>query len=307
MALFSGRDESNELDVGLQATPGWKRRNWEFVSQVLLPSLVEPRAGESQVADLRQPRGPGKFQVTWIGHASFLIQSEGMNVLVDPNWAEWLAFVKRVRYPGLALHELPRIDLVLVTHAHYDHLHLKTLRRLGAGQPILVPRGVGKIVRKAGFGRVLEMERWQEVRIGGLKITFTPAKHWGARNVHDVHLGFGGFLIENSAGRVVYHCGDSAYFDGFREIGERARIELALLPIGAYKAMSGRVVHMNPEEALQAFADLGAAHLCPMHYGTFPLGGEPLDEPLARFRAGAQALGWEDRVRILAEGSPQIF
>jgi L-ascorbate metabolism protein UlaG (beta-lactamase superfamily) len=259
------------------------------------------------VADLLHPACPGKIKVTWIGHASFLIQTGGQNILVDPNWAHWMAFVKRVRHPGLSLDALPPIHLVLVTHAHYDHLHLRTLRKVSAGQPIIVPRGVGRVVRAAGFGEIIEMDLWQQVQVGSLKITFTPSKHWGARNVHDVHKGFGGFIIENELGRTVYHCGDSAYFDGFREIGSRHKINVALLPIGAYEAMSGRAVHMNPEEALAAFADLQADHLVPMHYGTFPLGGEPLAEPLERFIAGASTIGIESKVEILGEGEPHVF
>lgn len=125
--------------------------------------------------------------------------------------------------------------------------------------------------------------------------------------VHDVHRGFGGFLIRNESGRTVYHCGDSAYFDGFTRIGEHSAIDLAMLPIGAYDAMSGREVHMNPEEALTAFADLKAGHMVPMHYGTFPLGGEPMDEPLKRLRAASMDRGLDHAVTVLTEGAPVIF
>ena len=299
--------KKSHLNVGLLPKKGWSRRNLNFMGKVLLPSLMSRRGGLAQVPDLIHPTCPGKFQVTWIGHASFLIQTGGMNIIVDPNWAHWLAIVKRVRLPGMKLQHLPPIDLVLVTHAHYDHLHLRTLKRIGNGQPIIVPHGVGKIVRKAGFGKVLEMNHWEELQIGDVTITFTPSKHWGARNVHDTHRGFGGYLIKNSHGRTVYHCGDSAYFDGFAEIGARTEIDLALLPIGAYEAPSGRSVHMNPEEALVAFQDLKAYHMAPMHYGTFPLGGEPMHEPLDRFRKGAMDLGYEERVSIFTEGAPKIF
>ena len=302
-----GRNAENDLQVGLLPLPGWSRRNLHFMRRVLLPSLWQKRGGALLQPDLAHPECPGKIQITWIGHASFLIQTGGVNVLVDPNWAQWLAVVKRLRHPGMSLGHLPPIHLVLITHAHHDHLHLSTLRRISNGQPIIVPRGVGKIVRRAGFGEVLEMDYWQQVELENLRITFTPSKHWGARHIHDVHRGFGGYLIQNALGRTVYHCGDSAYFDGFAEIGARSSIDLALLPIGAYEAMSGRSVHMNPEEALTAFRDLGASHMAPMHYGTFPLGGEPVHEPLTRFRKQAHSLGWADRVSILEEGAPCVF
>jgi L-ascorbate metabolism protein UlaG (beta-lactamase superfamily) len=302
-----GLNHANDLQVGLLPTKGWSRRNFDFMGKVLLPSLLKRPGGEEQVADLLHPEAPESFKVTWIGHASFLIQTDGMNILVDPNWAQWLAIVKRVRRPGLRIQDLPRIDLVLVTHAHYDHLHLRTLRKVSAGQTIVVPKGVGKIVSKAGFGQIIEMNCWEEAQIDKIHITFTPSKHWGARNVHDVHRGFGGFLIRNTAGRTVFHCGDSAYFEGFIEIGKRASIDLALMPIGAYISPSGRSVHMNPEEAFEAFKDLGALHMAPMHYGTFPLGGEPMHEPIERFRSTAKERDLEHRVSVFDEGSPLIF
>jgi L-ascorbate metabolism protein UlaG (beta-lactamase superfamily) len=124
--------------------------------------------------------------------------------------------------------------------------------------------------------------------------------------LHDSHRGFGGFVIE-SAGKTIFHCGDTAYFEGFREIGKRHKIDIALLPIGAYDPPSGREVHMNPEEAVQAFLDLGAQWMVPMHYGSFRLSFEPLHEPLERLHACARSHGIEDRLVVMTEGSPQVF
>jgi L-ascorbate metabolism protein UlaG (beta-lactamase superfamily) len=124
--------------------------------------------------------------------------------------------------------------------------------------------------------------------------------------LHDSHRGFGGFFIE-TAGRTIFHCGDSAYFPGFSEIGKRYEIETALLPIGAYDPPSGREVHMNPEEAVQAFLELGAKTLVPMHYGSFRLGYEPLEEPPERLLARARAKGIESKVLVLTEGRPVIL
>lgn len=240
--------------------------------------------------------------VTWLGHAGFLIQIEGLTVLVDPNWAMWHGPVKRVRHPTLELEAMPRIDLVLVTHAHFDHLHLPTLRKVAAGQPIVVPAGCGDLVRRCDFSRVVELNTWEGYSFRGLRVTLTPARHWGARMIHDTHRQFGGYLIQ-SAERTVYHCGDSALFEGFSEIQQRAGcIDVALLPIGAYDAPSGRPVHMNPEEALQAFHMLQAKTMVPMHYDTFPLGGEPLHEPAARLLRAAQDQGVAERVWVMREG-----
>ena len=301
-----GKSAHNDLQVGLLPNKGSLGRNYRFIRRVLVPQIFSKRGGETLRPDLATPDGPD-FHVTWIGHASYLVQTEGMNVLIDPVWAKWLGIVKRVRMPGLALNELPPIHLVLVTHAHFDHLHLASLKRVACGQPLVVPKGVGSLVTNKGYGEVVELDYWEQIACGPLMITLTPSKHWGARMVHDTHRGFGGFLIENSAGRTVFHCGDSAYFDGFTRIGECARIDLAMMPIGAYESMSGREVHMNPEEAITAFTDLGAKQMMPMHYGTFPLGGEPMEEPIQRLNAATEEQKLQGKIIVPDEGRPGIY
>jgi L-ascorbate metabolism protein UlaG (beta-lactamase superfamily) len=222
-------------------------------------------------------------------------------VIVDPNWAKWHGPVKRRRQPGLNLHGLPVVDLVLVTHAHFDHLHKPSLKILQAREGIIVPLGSGSLVKRLGFPATFEMRVWDELKFDKLEIIHTPSHHWGARFLHDVHRDYGGYIVRTD-GKSVFHCGDSAYFDGFREIGRRHEIDVALMPIGAYEAPSGRDVHMNPEEAVRAFADLGAKLLIPMHYGTFPLGNEPHEEPIDRLLAEADRLGISDQVLIPEEG-----
>ncbi len=138
--------------------------------------------------------------------------------------------------------------------------------------------------------------------LDGLTITATPAKHWGARMFNDTHRGFGGYAIAAAGSPTLYHSGDTAYFNGFHEIGRRLRPDVALLPIGAYFPDSYRAVHTSPEEALRAFLDLGARAMVPMHYNTFRLGREPMSEPLVRLVAAARRAGIEDRVRPLVEG-----
>ena len=124
--------------------------------------------------------------------------------------------------------------------------------------------------------------------------------------LHDSHRGFGGFIIETE-GRTIFHCGDTAYFDGFREIGRRHKIDVALLPIGAYDPPTGRDVHMNPEEAVRAFTELGAQWMVPMHYGTFRLSYEPMHEPVERLLTCASEHGLADRVIVMDEGTPRVF
>lgn len=304
--LGRGRGEhADQNHIGLMPAQGWRARNLRFLNDVLIPHMFARRLprGESSVLLNVHPEQLG---VTWLGHAGFLVQLGGQNILVDPNWALWHGPVKRVRHPSVSTAALPYIDLILITHAHFDHLHLPSLRAVAAGQPVILPRGVGSIVKRCSFSRIIELDCWETVHFRNLEITLTPARHWGARMIHDSFRRFGGFLIRDDE-RTVFHCGDSSLFDGFIEIGRRAEIDVALMPIGAYDAPSGRPVHMNPEEALDAFEMLGARHMIPMHYGTFPLGGEPIHEPAERLVTATDDRDLDDRVLILPEGQPAVF
>ena len=290
--------------VGVKLEKGWHKRN--FLTEVLLPSLLAPRERSPNVVPAFPALQAGEIGITWIGHASFFVQMAGLNILIDPNWSLWLKGIKRLKTPGVQLHELPMIDLVLVTHAHFDHLDRRTLKAVAANQPIVVPFGVGNLVHDLGFQRVHELDYWGQYRHEGMDVTLTPCHHWGARMLHDQHRGFGGFVL-SAGGRSVFHCGDTAYFAGFGEIGRRCPVEIALLPIGAYDTPSQRAVHMNPEEAVQAFVELRAKTLVPMHYGTFRLSYEPLEEPPQRLLARARAAGVAEQVRLMEEGQPEVF
>lgn len=296
------------LRAGLMPEKGWARRNLRFMSRSLIPTMLQRRGASTSgerpgYGGLQQ----NEIEVMWIGHASFLVRTPWMNILIDPNWAMWHGPVKRARRPGLRLDHLPPIDLILITHAHFDHLHRPSLKRIANGhQTVLVPQGVGKLLRRIPVRQVKEMENWQCHLHGEVEVIFTPSYHWGARYIHDTHRGFGGFLIRTPHSSL-YHCGDSAYFDGFAELGRQFDVDTALLPIGAYDSPSGRDVHMNPEEALQAFEDMGARSMVPMHYATFPLGNEHLDEPLRRLEASARERGIADRVIAPREGEALVF
>jgi L-ascorbate metabolism protein UlaG (beta-lactamase superfamily) len=160
---------------------------------------------------------------------------------------------------------------------------------------------VEDLVERLGFARVQGMEWWEEHVVAGLRVSMTPCRHWGARMFKDTHRGYGGYCISDGV-VSVYHSGDTAYFDGFKEIGRRLRPDVALMPIGAYFPDSHRAVHTSPEEALRGFVETGAGLMVPMHFGTFRLGREPMDEPVVRLRAEAERLRIEDRVRVLEEG-----
>jgi L-ascorbate metabolism protein UlaG (beta-lactamase superfamily) len=274
-------------------------------------SAFRPMTGESMKPVLVSPRELG---VTFIGHSSFLIQIAGRKLLIDPVFAERLIALRRLRRPGVKIKDLPAIDLVLLSHAHMDHLNRPSLRRIvahnnkvaGRAPIAVVPWGVEDLVSDLGFARVVTLEWWQTKSIGGLEITMTPCKHWGARFFKDTHRGFGGYII-HGGGHALYHSGDTAYFDGFAKIGSRLKPEVALLPIGAYRPDSYRGVHTCPEEALQAFLDLGARRMIPMHYGTFRLSQEPMEEPVERLMAAARQAGVAGSVCVLPEGETDVI
>ncbi len=272
---------------------------------------MTPRTGATRKPVLANR---GELGITFIGHSSFFLQMGGKNILVDPNFARWIFVLKRLRRPGLRLRDLPPIDAILISHAHFDHLHrpsLRTIARLTRWQsgkrPLLIaPRHVRDLVSDLGFGRIIEMDWWQSTQLGNIEITHTPARHWGARIIRDMHRGYGGYVLR-WGGHSIYHAGDTAYFEGFREIGQRLKPDIALLPIGAYQPESYRNVHTSPEDATQAFVDLGARWMVPMHYGTFRLGYEPFDEPLERLRKDARRRGIEQKICVLEEGVAKFF
>jgi len=287
------------------------RRKAKQFGQLVRASAVTPRTGRTYKPQLAGERELG---LTFIGHSGFFVQIGGRNLVIDANFARWLIVLKRQRRPGIRLRDLPPIDYVLVSHAHFDHLHRPSLRaiarltrwRSGRAPEIILPRNVGDVVARLGFSRIHELEWWQEFRHGNLSVVHTPSRHWGARMLRDFHRGFGGYVVR-SGRHSLYHAGDTAYFDGFREIGRRLSPELALLPIGAYHPAHYRNVHTSPEDALQGFLDLGSRCMVPMHYGTFRLSYEPMEEPLERLRAAAAAAGVSDRLLVLEEGKTKIF
>jgi len=253
--------------------------------------------------------------VTWIGHATFYVRLGGAAFLTDPMYSERasplrFAGPRRLVPPGVPLDALPRLDFALVSHDHYDHADLPTIRRLAArGVPFVVPLGIGDLVREAGGRVAAELGWWQDARIAGVTVTCVPARHFSGRGLGDRnHRLWAGFVVADGS-RRFYHSGDTALFDGFAEIGRRVGpIDLACLPVGAYepRAMMGPI-HLNPEEAVRAALDLGARGVVAMHFGTFDLSDEPLDEPPRRFLAEARARGLGERALVMAVGETRVF
>ncbi len=225
---------------------------------------------------------PAELQLTWVGHATYLVQLGGRAILTDPVFAEKLSgVVPRNVAPGVALPQLPKIDVVVVTHNHRDHMDAWSLRALGPEPTYVVPLGLARWFERAGFPRVVEMKWWEQREVEGVDITFVPSQHWSRRGVFDQNETlWGGYVLERGGARV-YHSGDTAWFDGFAEIGRRVgSIDAAMLPIGAYAPRwFMEPQHMDPGDAVRAFTALGAERFVAMHWGTFQLTDEALDEP----------------------------
>src|SRR5579872_4185245 len=304
------REDEESTLRGTLRNAAMRKRAQQF-GRLVRHSAVTPRTGQAHKPNLVSN---GQLGLTFIGHASFFLQMAGQNIVIDPNFARWLFVLKRLRQPGVRVGDLPPIDLVLVTHAHFDHLHRPSLRaiaqqtrrRQGRRPIIVVPRQVFDLVSDLGFEDVVEMDWWTSYRHRELTVVHVPSRHWGARIIKDSHRGYGGYVLRD-AKHSLYHAGDTAYFSGFREIGRRLAPDVALLPIGAYNPPSFRNVHANPADATKAFLDLKSRWMVPMHYGTFRLSHEPVDEPLQLLDQEASAAGIKDRVVVLEEGVTRFF
>ena len=235
----------------------------------------------------------------------------GALVATDPVWSSRLPALRRLVEPGVALEDCPPLDVVTVSHSHYDHLDLPTLRRIGAGALYVVPKDNGELLRRAGLDRVVELDWWESHDVGGLRVTLVPAQHWSMRSPFDKNRRlWGGFVYESAEG-TSYHAGDTAFAgEVFSAIAARfPRIDWAMLPIGAYEPRwFMEAQHMGPEEAGRAFELLGARRLVTMHWGTFRLTDEPIGEPVERIRRYWTERGLEpDRLWVLDVGETRAL
>jgi L-ascorbate metabolism protein UlaG (beta-lactamase superfamily) len=236
-----------------------------------------------------------RLTVAWLGHATVLINLQGSWLLTDPALERRIGIgrglaklgPRRLVEPALRPRDLPPLDTILLSHAHMDHTDLGTLRFLRRDVPVVVQTGNGDLVRR--FQRVHELAWGQQVELAGAWIESTEARHWGARMVTDSHRGYGGYLIQKG-GHTVLFAGDTSYTDVLTSLGHRTRIDLAILPIGAYDPWINN--HASPEQAWTMFRRLGAEYVLPIHHSTFRLSREPVDEPIQRFLAAAGNESW---------------
>lgn len=260
-----------------------------------------------------EPPGPkppervtdGTIRITWVNHATLLVQLDGVNILTDPNYSkraspsQWIG-PKRHRAPGIRWEDLPPIDLVVVSHNHYDHMDIPTLRRIAArdGAPILVGLGNTAYLEPRGVAGTRDLDWWDTVRVAGVRTTAVPVQHWSARSRGDRrHTLWVGYVIEGPSGRV-YFGGDTGYGRHFALVRERlGPMDVALLPIGAFMPVwFMQTSHVSPAEAVQASEDLGARLSIPMHFDTWQLGDDGDREPLVEL---GKALAANDQQRAV--------
>ncbi len=241
-----------------------------------------------------------------INHATVLIQLDGVNILTDPIYSYSISFfIPRLKTPGIPFRELPKIDLILISHSDYDHLNLRTLRRLSHREEtnVIVPNGLASYARRTGFKNITELNLWDTADLGNIHITCTPAKHSGRRGIFNKRISLACGYVIHSTNQSIYFAGDTGYDSFFTELANKFSLDVALLPIGAYKPYEWfKNRHLHPRTAMQAFQDLRAKHLIPMHWGTFKISDEPMSQPPVLLAQEAERLGLADRVHILRNG-----
>lgn len=232
-----------------------------------------------------------ELAAVWIGHATVLLRIGQMTILTDPVFSNRVGLglglitggPHRLHEPAISIAQLPPIDLILVSHAHFDHLDRPTLRKLPRCTPVVTAHHTADLIHDLGFQNVTELRWGEALNVASICVRSQQVNHWGARTFYDLHRGFTAFVIESGPRRVLYG-GDTAFGEHFREIG---RVDLAILGIGAYDPYIR--AHANPEQVWQMAGHVRAEHILPMHHSTFKLSHEPMHEPLERLIEAAGA------------------
>ncbi len=242
---------------------------------------------------------PGQVAVSFAGHATALVRYHDLNMVCDPMLGSWAGSVRREVAPGLSPAELHDVQLILISHAHRDHLHPATLAKLPRSATVILPPRTAHKIGALSFARVVELGVGESVQYGGVDIFTAPVRHGDDVSALSYFI--------RGDGPSVYFCGDSGYFSGFAEVGRRFRPDIALLPIGGYAPMSFRDRHMTPLDALYAFEDLRARVMIPIHYGSFALSYERLRDPSRWLAELVRERALEQFVVELAPGESRVF
>jgi L-ascorbate metabolism protein UlaG (beta-lactamase superfamily) len=272
----------------------------------IAPAFTKPN--QSQWSDAR-------LTAAWLGHATVLINFFGVNILTDPVLFPRIGIrvpflftigPKRLTAPALKIDELPRIDIVAVSHAHFDHLDLRTLSHLDSNTRVVLPLNTGDLLRWTRLHEIAELGWGESIPIhtkaGATRIIAVPVKHWGARMQTDDYRGYNGYLIERNGDRILF-AGDTAFTDSFKELRSHGRVDLAIFSIAAYNPWIQS--HCTPEEAIQMANAAGARFIMPVHHQTFRLSFEPFREPVERFEAALK--NEPERIAVREIGETFVF
>ena len=305
-AQASPQFRGGQFENVVPKTPRTSAQSWDYLKrqvlgdEVRIPPPACPPLIRLNPEDFKNPPMPG-LRAIWFGHASVYLEIDGARIMVDPMLSDYASpFVrigpKRFHPPPLALESLPKMDAVVISHDHYDHLDMETIRHLArVGSHFLVPLGVGAHLERWGVpeSQFTELDWWQSSEISGLKITSAPIRHYSGRGLRD-----GNATLWSSwsiAGPVhrVYFSGDTGFGEHFREIGDRlGPFDLSLLKIGSYgPGQNWLDIHMEPEQAVESHIALQARRMLPVHWGTFNLAFHAWDEPIKRAVKAAQERG----------------
>lgn len=258
----------------------WKWRK-ERKGKIKDLTVSVPAADSVRLQEIQQNRSQTSF--TWIGHSTFLIQLDGVNILTDPVWAKRMGLQKRLTEPGIPIKEMPDIDIVVISHGHYDHLDFSSIAQLKGDPTFYVPQGLKSLFHKKGYQKIVEASWWDHFEENRISFHFVPAQHWTRRTLWDMNTSHWGGWVLQTANETLYFVGDTGYFRGFQEIGKRFAIDTVFMPIGAYEPeWFMKVSHINPEDAIKAFIELGAKKFVPMHYGAYRLADDTGPEALER-------------------------
>ena len=291
--------EHRRRTPGLWQSPLGLALSLRFLRTAARQLVTAPRRPEPR--QVGHP-GPGQIAVTFVGHATVMLTTPLARVLTDPYLGDFFLGLRRAEAACLHSADAADLNLILISHAHRDRLDLASLRRLSRRAAVLVPPRCAPLVDGLGFARVIELQPGQSFEYADVYVTAVAARHDGTRGLLDpAWRGACGYIVR-SAGANVYFAGGTAYFSGFEEIGRRLHPDVALLPVAGYQPPALRDNNMSPLDAVQAFTDLGAKLLVPVGYGSFPLGYEPLDEPLRWLRQICAERGISDQLAVLGHG-----
>jgi L-ascorbate metabolism protein UlaG (beta-lactamase superfamily) len=283
---------------------------WKLLAENPFKPAYAKEAVTPITIDWKRVLSHNSISITYLNHASVLVRENGVSLLVDPVLFGLFPPLKDFSPIAFRPEQMPLIDAVLITHGHYDHLDLKSLKAFHARARILCPLGYGKLIRKNGARQVDELDWLDSAKIGGFDITFLPCNHWTMRNpvTGPNKALWGSYLIRTASGRTIYLSGDTAYFDHFAEIGRRYPIDLAIFNLGAYEPRwFMKDSHINPQETVKAFKELGAKKLMAVHWGTFRLGDEPVYLPPLDIGREMAKAGLSHKLIALKHGQTYIL